>query len=107
LIDITSIGGNLGVNCGSFELTNNALGSFKNNLFESTQVLQGVAINNNKLITNEVIKVLLYLWETKVLASSGLLITNNQTPIAPLGNDIGINTFINKLTNLGWSITTD
>jgi len=107
LIDITSIGGNLGVNCGSFELTNNALGSFKNNLFESTQVLQGVAINNNKLITNEVIKVLLYLWETKVLASSGLLITNNQTPIAPLGNDIGINTFINKLINLGWSITTD
>jgi hypothetical protein len=107
LIDITSIGGDLGVNCVSFELINNALESFKNNLFESTQVLQGVIINNNKLITNEVIKVLLYLWETKVLASSGLLTTNNQTPIAPLGNDIGINKFKNKLTNLGWSITTD
>ena len=107
LINITAVGGNLGTNCTSFELTYNAFTGFKNNLFESTQLLQGVLINNNKMITNEVIKTLLYLYETKILATNGLLVTDNQTPVAPLSNDEGINTFKNKLINLSWSITTD
>jgi hypothetical protein len=107
LINITAVGGNLGINCNSFELTYNAFTGFKNNLFESTQVLQNILINNNKMISNEVIKTLLYLYETKLLATNGLLVTNNQTPVAPLTNDEGINTFKNKLLNLSWSITTD
>jgi hypothetical protein len=107
LINITAIGGNLGTNCNSFELTQNVFTGFKNNLFKSTQVLQTILINNNKMISNEVIKTLLYLYETEILDINGLLITDNQTPVAPLTNDEGINTFKNKLLNLSWSITTD
>ena len=107
LIDIVAIGGNLKSTAYYLYCTYKKLRYFKNNFLINTNNFNQIYLEGNNLPTSEIIKLLSYLWEVETLGTGGLLTTNNQTPIAPLGNDIGINTFKNKLLNLGWSITTD
>jgi hypothetical protein len=107
LIDIVGIGGNFHQSAYYLYVVNKKLRYFKNNFLLNTNNFNQIYILDNNLSTNEIIKLLSYLWEVKSLGSSGFFDTRNQIPQAPLGNDIGVNTFINKLTNLGWSILTD
>jgi hypothetical protein len=106
-IDIVAIGGNLKSTAYYLYCTYKKLRYFKNNFLLNTNNFLQIYLEGNNLPTSEIIKLLSYLWEVKILDTGGSFTTSNQTPIAPLGNDIGVNTFINKLLNLGWSITTD
>lgn len=107
LIDIVAIGGNLKSTAYYLYCTYKKLTYFKNNFLLNTNSFNQIYLEGNNLPTSEIIKLLSYLWEVETLGTGGSFATSNQTPIAPLGNDIGVNTFINKLLNLGWSITTD
>ena len=107
LIDIVGIGGNFHQSAYYLYVVNKKLRYFKNNFLLNTNNFNQIYVEDNNLPTSEIIKLLSYLWEVKSLGSGGIFASSNQTPQAPLGNDIGVNTFINKLTNLGWSITTD
>jgi hypothetical protein len=106
-IDIVGIGGNFHQSTYYLYVTYRYLRYFKNNFLLNTNSFNQIYVEGNSLPTSEIIKLLSYLWEVKSLGTGGTFATINQTPIAPLGNDIGVNTFINKLINLGWSITTD
>ena len=107
LIDIVGIGGNFHIGTYYLYCTYNKLRYFKNNFLLNTNNFYQIYVEDNNLPTSEIIKLLSYLWEVNSLGSGGIFSSINQTPLAPLGNDIGVNTFINKLTNLGWSIATD
>ena len=107
LIDIVGIGGTLKSTAYYLYCTYKKLRYFKNNFLINTNNFNQIYLEGNNLPTSEIIKLLSYLWEVETLGTGGLFATSNQTPIAPLGNDIGVNTFTNKLLNLGWSITTD
>jgi hypothetical protein len=106
-IDIVGIGGNFHQSTYYLYVTYRYLRYFKNNFLLNTNSFNQIFLEGNSLPTSEIIKLLSYLWEVKSLGTGGTFATSNQIPIAPLGNDIGVNTFINKLINLGWSITTD
>ena len=106
-IDIVGFGGNFKFNTYLLFANLVKLQYFKNNFLLNTNNFNQIYIEDNNLSTNEIIKLLSYLWEVNSLGTFGVFTSINQTPLAPLGNDIGVKTIINKLTNLGWSITTD
>jgi len=106
-IDVIGVGGNLKDITYGIQASSISLKYFKNNFFLNTISLNNIDVSNNNLSTNEIIKLFMYLWEVQNLGSGGIIDTSNQTPLAPLGNEQGINIFKQKLLNLGWSITTD
>jgi len=110
---IISIGGNLSPNFTFLNLQFNQIAEIKNNLFLSCKgFLNIIDLSNNKLSSNEVNKLLIYLYEalqngSLKITPSNTFSTNNQNPLAPPSNDVGIQQMISALAQNNWTIVTD
>lgn len=110
---IISIGGNLPGDIETFNIKNNSLRFVENNLFLSCiGGISTIDLTDNNLNTNEVNKLIMYLYEALTAGSLPTSGSNTadfsaQANSAPPSKSSGFLNFLSQLSNNNWTVTTD
>lgn len=104
---IYAIGGKLSPIATYFSINGNKLKYIKNNIFTDVQgTLVDTNLDVNNLSTNEINKLALYIYES-LQAFNNTVTADQQTPLAPPTNDIGMSVILTTISNAGIIFITD
>lgn len=96
---IFKVGGNLPTSLTSLDLSGLNLKEVYNNLFATASAITTVTMQNNQLSTNEVNKIIKYIYESLSNFATATVDIDLQNPIAPPTHDSAVSYFIDTIAS--------
>jgi hypothetical protein len=104
---VYGLGGKLSPIATLISITNNKLRYIKNNIFTEVQgTLVDTLVDVNNLSTNEINKLALYIYDSPQ-AFNNTITADQQTPLAPPTDDIGMSNILKAISDAGIIFATD